>query len=249
VPSYIFSPLSLPYVLKARRLATVRWGADGTERLGGTEMKHFSTEEWIDFANEAVAASRRQEMEKHLEDGCPRCEKKVSLWQKVRQTAKSAAAFEPPESAVRIAKAGFAADRIKDKQSTAPGLVEVLFDSFLQPLVQGARSSGSGIRQMLFRADPYQVDVQIEAAPGVNSLVVIGQLLDMRNPDVPSSDVAVSISNLRGHVVQTVTNEFGEFREEIRSSSDLELKILSNGEKAVIISLRDAVGRIPDKPN
>jgi hypothetical protein len=228
-------------VLKARILATVRWGADGKERLGGTEMKHFSTEQWIDFANEAVAASRRQEMEKHLKEGCPRCEKTVSLWRKVRDTAKSAVAFEPPESAVRIAKAGFAVNRLQGKQSSVPGLVEVLFDSFLQPLVQGARSSGSGIRQMLFRAEPYQVDVQIEAAPG-GKLVVVGQLLDMRNPDAPGRGVPVSISNLRGHVVQTVTNEFGEFREEIRASSDLELKILGEDEKAVIISLRDSLG-------
>jgi hypothetical protein len=212
-------------------------------------MKHFSTEEWIDFANEAMAASRRHEMEKHLKEGCPRCKKTVSLWQKVRQTAKSAASFEPPESAVRIAKAGFAADRLQGRRSAAPGLVEVLFDSFLQPLVQGARSAGLGIRQMLFSAEPYQVDVQIEAVPGANKLMIMGQLLDMRNPDAPSRAVPVSISNLRGHVVQTVTNEFGEFREEIRTSSDLELKILGDDEKAVIISLRDALGRLPDKPS
>jgi len=51
---------------------------------------------------------------------------------------------------------------------------ELLFDSFLQPLAQGARSSGSEIRQMLYRADPYQVDVHIEATPGASKLVVMG---------------------------------------------------------------------------
>jgi hypothetical protein len=102
---------------------------------------------------------------------------------------------------------------------------------------------------MLYRADPYQVDLQIEAKPGANKLVVTGQLLDLRNPDVPGRDVPVVISNLRGHVVQTVTNEFGEFREEIRASSDLELKLLGDDEKAVIISLRDALGRLPDTVN
>jgi hypothetical protein len=50
-------------------------------------------------------------------------------------------------------------------------------------------------------------------------------------------------------VVQTVTNEFGEFREEIRTSSDLELKLLGDDEKAVIISLPDALGRLPDTVN
>jgi len=212
-------------------------------------MKHFTTEEWIDFANEAVAGSRRQEMEKHLQIGCSRCKKMVSLWQKVRQTARSAAESQPPESAVRIAKAGFAGVHLEGKPAKAAGLVELLFDSFLQPLAQGARSSGSEIRQMLYRADPYQVDVHIEANPGAKKLVVMGQLLELRNPDVPGRGVPVIISNLRGHVVQTVTNEFGEFREEIRTSSDLELKLLGDGEKAVIISLRDPLGRLPDTVN
>jgi hypothetical protein len=212
-------------------------------------MKHFTTEEWIDFANEAVAGSRRQEMEKHLQEGCSRCKKLVSLWQKVRQTARSAAESQPPESAVRIAKAGFAGVHLEGKPAKAAGLVELLFDSFLQPLAQGARSAGSEIRQMLYRADPYQVDVHIEANPGASKLVVMGQLLELKNPDVPGRGVPVIISNLRGHVVQTVTNEFGEFREEIRTSSDLELKLLGDGEKAVIISLRDPLGRLPDTVN
>jgi hypothetical protein len=102
---------------------------------------------------------------------------------------------------------------------------------------------------MLYRADPYQVDVQIEAKPGANKLVVTGQLLDLRNPDAPGRDVPVIISNLRGHVVRTVTNEFGEFREEVQSSSDLELKLLGDDDQAVIISLRDALGRLPDTVN
>ena len=95
---------------------------------------------------------------------------------------------------------------------------------------------------MLYRAEPFQVDVQIEANPGANKLTITGQLLDLSNPDAPGRNVPVIISNLRGHVVQSVTNEFGEFREEIQASSDLELKLLGEDEKAVIISLRDAMG-------
>ena len=216
-------------------------------------MKHFTTQDWIDFANEAVAKNKRQDMEYHLGEGCARCQKAASVWQKVRQTAKSAAQCQPPEEAVRIAKAGFSATHLGGKPARVPGLVEVLFDSFLQPVVEGARSVRSGVpsgtRQMLYRAEPYQVDLQIEAKPGANKLIVTGQLLDLGNPDAPGRNVPVIISNLRGHVVQTVTNEFGEFREEINSSSDLELKLLGDNDTAVIISLRDALGRSPDTVN
>jgi hypothetical protein len=212
-------------------------------------MTHFTAEEWIDFANEAVAQSRRQEMERHLEEGCSRCKKAASLWQKVRQTTKSAVDCQPPEDVVRVAKAGFTGNQLYGKRAKVPGLVEVLFDSFLQPLTAGARSSRSGIRQMLYRAEPYQVDLHIEAKPEANKIVVTGQLLDLRNPDLPGRDVPLVLSNLRGDVVQAITNEFGEFREEIRSSSDLELKFVGEEEKAVIISLRNALGEAPEATN
>jgi len=38
-------------------------------------------------------------------------------------------------------------------------------------------------------------------------------------------DVPIMLSNLRGGVVQTVTNQFGEFRETIETNGDLELVV------------------------
>ena len=214
-------------------------------------MKHFTAEEWIDFANELVAISKRKKMGNHLEEGCPRCNKTLLLWQKVRKTAQSAARYQPPEHAVRIAKAGFTGAQFERKPARGFGLVEVLFDSFLQPQMQGARASASasGIRRMLYRVEHFQVDLQIEAKPGANKLVVTGQLLDLRNQDAAGRDVPLIISNLRGQVVRTVTNEFGEFREEITSGSDLELRLTGEDDKTVIISLRDALGELSDQVN
>ena len=78
-------------------------------------------------------------------------------------------------------------------------------------------------------------------------IVVTGQLQDSRHPDVPCRDIPVMISNLRGNVVQTLTNEFGEFREEIKYSGDLELVFTGADDKPVIISLRDALGNLPGR--
>src|SRR5713226_7492556 len=54
------------------------------------------------------------------------------------------------------------------------GLIQLLFDSFSQPALAGARSAAMRIRQMLYRAEPYQIDIQIEAQPERNRLVVTG---------------------------------------------------------------------------
>ena len=204
-------------------------------------MKHFTTEEWIDFSNQVLSSGKHAEMERHLGQGCKRCAKALSTWQRVRQAAAVEATYQPPDSAVRIAKATFAASPLGRGAKSKGTLAELIFDSFLSPATSGARSVAIGTRQMLYRADPYQVDVSIERKPGASRLIVTGQLQNSRQPDVPCRDVPVMISNLRGNVVQTLTNEFGEFREEIKESGDLELVFTGTDDKPVIISLRDAL--------
>src|SRR5260370_13982315 len=74
----------------------------------GGEMEHFTTQKWIDFVNQVVTANENQLMEKHLKQGCKRCEKTVSLWQRVRQSAVAQERDQPPEESVRLAQAAFA---------------------------------------------------------------------------------------------------------------------------------------------
>jgi hypothetical protein len=205
-------------------------------------MKHFSTEEWIDFVNQLLSGERRDTMQAHLDSGCEPCAKTVSLWQRVRQTAAAEAAYEPPAGAVRIAKAAFAAAGFASKQEESKSFAEVLFDSFKQPVMVGARSGLATSRQMLYRADPYQIDLQIEPKPGVNSLVVTGQLMDIA--DVGSTQgIPVTLSNHRGSSLVAKTNQFGEFSLEIEDSGDLELSVPGRREQPIVIALGNALNR------
>jgi hypothetical protein len=224
--------------------ALIRWGAE-VQADGGMKMKHFMTEEWIDFVNDLTSVKQQEAMKKHLGTGCKRCLETVALWQKVHNMATVEASYQPHLADVRIAKAAFAAAgraaQLKEKSS----FVEVLFDSFLQPMVAGARSSGLGTRQMLYRADPYQIDIQIEAKPEGNRLMVTGQLLDVSSPGVVGRDVKITLSNHRGNVIHAITNQFGEFRGEIENTGDLELSFPGQSEKSIVISLRNALGNLP----
>lgn len=184
-------------------------------------------------------------MQKHLADGCKRCEETVALWQKIRKTAALEASYQPPAADVRVAKAAFATPGRPSRRTAKGNFVEVMFDSFLQPMLAGARSSDLGTRQMLYRADPYQIDIQIEAKPEGNRLVVTGQLLDVSSPGVVGRDVKVTLSNHRGKVVHTVTNQFGEFCGELENAGDLELSFPGQLEKPIVISLRNALGNLP----
>jgi len=208
-------------------------------------MEHFTTEKWIDFVNQAVDTSEKKSMEHHLKQGCKRCMKTVSLWQRVQQLAASEANYQPPKDAVRIAKATFAGAGLADQRKGAGSRIKVLFDSFLQPVFEGARSAGAGTRQMLYRADPFQIDVQLEAKPGGNRIVITGQLLNLNSPGIIAQDTRVVLSNMRGQIVHAVTNQFGEFSGELENSGDLQMTFTNPGSQPFVISLRDALGSLP----
>jgi hypothetical protein len=224
----------------------IRWGVAGTEKgIWGEEMEHFKTEKWIDFVNQAVSANEKMQMEKHLEQGCKRCTETVSVWQRVRQSAAVEGNYQPPQDIVRLAKAAFAGASLTGQRKAADSRIKVLFDSFLQPVFEGARSAAVGTRQMLYRADPFQIDVQVEPKPGGNRIVVTGQLLDVSNPEIIARDTPVIISNMRGQAVHTVVNEFGEFSGELVNSGDLQMTFAKPGGSPIVISLREALGRLP----
>lgn len=208
-------------------------------------MKHFANEEWADFVNQMISNGQKTAMQEHLESGCKACEGTVELWRKVRGAAAVEANYQPPAEAVRMAKAAFAAAGLPAKSKKTSSLVEVLFDSFLQPAMAGARSSGDGARQMLYRADPYQIDIHIEAKTEGSRLVITGQLLDVSNPAMVGRAIQVSISNRRGSEVHTTTNQFGEFHGEIENTGDLYLSIPRPDDKQIVISLRSVLDRLP----
>src|ERR1700719_3415040 len=204
-------------------------------------MKHFTTDEWIDFVNQVNSVKQQEAMRKHLGAGCKRCMDTVALWQKVRNTAAEEARYQPPAEQVRMVKAAFAAaGQAKEKSR----FIEVLFDSFLQPMLAGARSGAVGARQLLYRAEPYQIDIQLEAKSEGNRIVVTGQLMDVSSPGIVARGVKMTLSNHRGNAIDTVTNEFGEFRGEIENSGDLDLSFAGQSDKRIVISLRNALGNL-----
>jgi hypothetical protein len=134
---------------------------------------------------------------------------------------------------------------LEAKSGLAGLMARLVFDSFQTQIVAGARSTGMQTRQMLFSANPFQIDLSIEAKPGETRLSVTGQLMDTSQPDSVGRGVPVTLSNRRGQTVQTVTNSFGEFHGEIENRGDLELSFPGKGEKPVVVSLRDALTYVP----
>jgi hypothetical protein len=208
-------------------------------------MKHYSKAEWIDFVNQVGTKEKRNEMQGHLDSGCKPCSKTVSLWQKVRQSGMQEARFQPPESAVRAAKASYEAAGFSRKRNLREVVAELVFDSLAQPALIGARSAMPAARQMVHRGGPYEIDVHLQTKAGSSRLAVTGQLMNREDPEIRAKNVPVILSNRRGHTVRTVTNEFGEFQADMENLGDLELRISGPGGAEIVVSLRDVLSELP----
>ncbi len=216
-----------------------------TEKVdGGTEMKHVNAVGWSDFVNHAAVGGRQKATQKHRGAHRKDYGQTAALWRKIADAAVVEANYQPAAEKVRFVKAAFALASSVARRRETGGLVQVLYDSFSQPVLAGIRSAPRPIRQLLYRADPYQIDLQIELRPEGNRLVVTGQLLDISRPELVGRDVQVMLSDGREYIVNTVTNQFGEFHAEVENSGDLELSLLSPGGKPIVVLLRGALARL-----
>jgi hypothetical protein len=202
-------------------------------------MKHLKVVEWNNLLSHVAPGHQRKVMQSHR--GPRRNPHAAAIWQNVANATAAEANYQPASESVRVAKAAFAIASLAAAGREVVRLAQLLFDSFSHPTPVGTRSAPTRIRQLLYRAQPYQIDLQIEFRQETNRLVVTGQLLDVSHPEMIGRDVHVTLSNRRGSVVKTITNQYGEFRGEVENSGDLELSFAGSGGKPIVIFLPKAL--------
>jgi len=201
-----------------------------------------------EFVNHGASDDRQTAKPEHWGTRRKPRVKTLAIWEKVAAAAALEASYQPASERVRAVKAEFAKAGRAVKRQEARGPLELQYDSYLQPVPLGTRSVAMKIRQMLYRADPFQIDIHIELQPEQNRFVVTGQLLDLSHPEMVGRDVQVTLSDGCEDTVKTVTNQFGEFRAEIKNSGDLEITFLASGGKPTVILLRGALDPLsPEK--
>ena len=184
-------------------------------------------------------------MPRHLRKRSRRCMKTLEPCQKVPHAAALDVICQPPAETVHMGTVAFSTAGLATGPQETGSLIQLLFDSFSQPRTPGIRSTGMSVRQMLYRAESYQIDIQLEARPERNRLAITGQLLDVSDPEMVARDVQVTLSDGRESAVNAMTNQFGEFRAEIENSGDLELSFLGRTGKPFVILLRGALAIQP----
>lgn len=187
-------------------------------------MKHFSTEEWADFARGVVEKDPKSLMQSHLQDGCGKCAKALELLRRVHSAAHRQASSAPPEGLVRVAKAMYG-QQASFEQAARVTMAAVLFDSFTSSLPVGVRSGVSAPRQLLYGAGSHRIDVRLEPQTDSEKVSVIGQVLDSSEPQKDLQGLLVLLLAGERVLDESHTNRFGEFQLECALAERLELRV------------------------
>jgi hypothetical protein len=189
-------------------------------------MEHYSLEKWADFARQVIGEQERSEMQSHLEnDGCTKCSKVLSLWQRFQAVARQEHSYQPPDSVVRSIKGTFALHGPRRVGRAVLAVAELLFDSARNPLPVGVRSTGTALRQLLYGAGNYRIDVRIEPQPDSRKVAVVGQVLNSAEPDEIVGVAPVSLVRGGKVLATSVTSPFGEFDVECDLAGPFELRV------------------------
>ena len=189
-------------------------------------MEHYSLDKWADFARQVIGEQERAEMQSHLEnDGCTKCSEVLGLWQRVQDVARHEHSYQPPDSVVRSIKGTFALHGPRRAGRAALAVAELLFDSARNPLPAGVRSTGTALRQLLYGAGNYRIDVRIEPQPDSRKVAVVGQVLNSAEPDEAIGVAPVSLVRGGKVLATSVTSPFGEFDVECDLGGPLELSV------------------------
>ncbi len=170
-------------------------------------------EQLLDYVDGRLDRLAAETIATHLAGGCGECDGDRAWYQRVKLVTASDDSIEPPpwvlKRALRLFNATGAQMNIGAR---AAGVVAALvFDSLRRPSLAGARSGGVEIRQLLYRAEDYSIDVQVSPSDQ-KRIELTGQIL--REGELRFESVAgLRLDFMRddGTILSTVTNDRGEF--------------------------------------
>lgn len=186
-------------------------------------MKHFSIWQWADFVRGLGDAATRTAMDAHLSSPCQRCQRVADTLGRVASIAQTESAYEPPQHAVRYARALYA---MRPEKASLPRMVaRLVHDSFRAPLAAGMRSQHLVSRRALFEAGSYCLDLQLEHQPASGMVMLIGQLARRDEPATSTVSVPVWLEERKKLTASTFSSRLGEFQLEYSPARDVRLHI------------------------
>jgi hypothetical protein len=186
-------------------------------------MKHFDISEWTDYARGVAPDVQRAAMDTHALS-CVRCRSTLDLVQRVAECARAESGYEPPEQAVKWAKAISAL--LSPRKSWFSRLVpRLVYDSLRDPVLVGLRAEDRVSHHVLYEAGDFNVDLRVEQEKGSRLVTLVGQLTNRLEPESPLAEAPVLLLERKDIVAHAVYNRFGEFQMDYPPTRHLRLCI------------------------
>jgi hypothetical protein len=172
------------------------------------DTKHYTLQEWVDFARGVLSPELRSAMQRHLDSPCKECQDPVAFWQAVLARASREVEWQPPDEAVRQVKAVFGFIKPSERRPGPLGLAERIFDSALQPAPGRLCSASATVRQMVYQSRDCLLDLCLQT--GKRGVSLVGQLLKAGDPAEAYGRARVRLWGA-AVLAEATSNEFGEF--------------------------------------
>ncbi len=205
-------------------------------------MDHFPPDDWIDFARGLLPGPREQAMQAHLEGGCSECLDRSRSWQYIVQFSRRESSYQPPADDVRLVKAAALQFEPGTWMTELAQFARLVFDSVRDPSPAMVRSMGQPVRQLLHEAEPFVIDLRLEADHVRKRTSLLGQILNSRDPDRVLNGVDVVLLSGENLVEKASANPAGEFSLEYGEEKNLQLFINIRGQRAIGLDLPDMRG-------
>lgn len=177
-----------------------------------SDSVHVSFERLIDYLEGKLSEPDRRAVEEHLATGCPACDAELAWIGRLIALMRTDELVDPPKEVIERACALYSKMRQQSGASAHRELEAVLvYDSHSSLQPAGVRTMGGEVRQLLYRAEDVDIDLQMRELERPGSIDILGQVLPLAGE---AGDLAFqSVRLMRGdeEVGSTFTNGIGEF--------------------------------------
>ena len=172
-------------------------------------MSHPSFESLLDYVEDKLSATAREEVEKHLSQSCRECDRQIARLRKLLSAINRDETNEPPVAVLHKAFALYEQNLNRSRPSVIQTLAKLLFDS-RQEMSAGMVRGTTQLRRVLYSTQQVDIDLQITPVQGLHNL--IGQVMDSAQPD-EFTPAFVSVKNiLTGELMEgKETDSLGQF--------------------------------------
>jgi len=182
---------------------------------------HLNSEIAFDFIEVRLGKDQQTFWQKHLE-GCSECREDLGSWQQLATDLKRSHLKSASRQVLNNVIEFFPRRQGESGSGIRSVIATLIFDSFHQPALAGARGPSTAARQLVMRAEEFDVHIKVWGEPYHRQM--LGQLL----PRSGESFVRVARFHLlrNGERVETVAvDEMGEFQFTDVPEGDLSLQI------------------------